>query len=29
LMNCFLEKSLLPLLQLVKRQEKWNYQPPS
>lgn len=25
LMNCFLEKSLLPLLQLVKRQEKWNY----
>ena len=29
LMNCFLEKSLLPLLRLVKRQEKWNYQPPS
>ena len=29
LMNCFLEKSLLPLLQLVKRQDKWNYQPPS
>jgi len=29
LMNCFLEKSLMPLLTKVKRQEKWNYQPPS
>jgi hypothetical protein len=28
LMNSFLEKSLLPLINLVKRQEKWNYSPP-
>jgi len=28
LMNSFLEKSLIPLLNLVKRQEKWNYSPP-
>lgn len=27
-MNSFLEKSLLPLINLVKRQEKWNYSPP-
>lgn len=28
LMNAFLEKSMLPLMQLIKRHEGWNYQPP-
>ena len=28
-MNAFLEKSMLPLMSLIKRQNGWNYQPPS
>jgi hypothetical protein len=29
LMNAFLEKLMLPLMSLIKRQNGWNYQPPS
>jgi hypothetical protein len=29
LMNAFLEKSMLPLMSLIKRHDGWNYQPPS
>lgn len=28
LMNAFLEKSMLPLMDLIKRQDCWNYSPP-
>jgi ubiquitin carboxyl-terminal hydrolase 34 len=28
LMNAFLEKSMLPLMGMVKRQDSWNYSPP-
>lgn len=27
LMQTFLEKSMLPLMQLIKRKEQWNYSP--
>lgn len=29
LMNSFLEKSMLPLMSMIKRHNGWNYQPPS
>lgn len=28
LMNAFLEKSMVPLMKLIKRHEGWNYTPP-
>jgi hypothetical protein len=28
LMNSFLEKSLLPLMKIIRRIEGWNYTPP-
>ena len=28
LMNTFLEKSMVPLMKLIKRHEGWNYTPP-
>jgi uncharacterized UBP type Zn finger protein len=27
-MNSFLEKSMLPLMKMIKRQDGWNYSPP-
>jgi hypothetical protein len=28
LMNSFLEKSMVPLMKMIKRQDGWNYSPP-
>lgn len=28
LMNAFLEKSMIPLMNLIRRQDGWNYTPP-